>query len=173
VPEKSTVLRIDNPHFTIRLYRDLLKIDLKGTLKNEIEEAFENKPVLRQTIGNVLGIFVPLHIHLSDIDNVRADESGKVKIALPRHRDITVPLQVDQARKFVRKLNDLIPEAKRRALLRAIQEQKSQKIGEERLEMGRIGGATFPVLRSSDIEGTEVSEEMAEAEEKEEQKKED
>lgn len=38
--------------------------------------------------------------------------------------------------------------------------------------MGRVGGAPFPVLGPSDV-GTEVSEEMAEAEEKEEQKKED
>jgi len=172
MPEKTPVLEIGSPHFTVTLSREMLKIDLKGTLKNEIEEAFENKPILRQTIGNVLGVFVPLHIHLSDIDDVRADESGKVKIALPRHRDITVPLQPEQAKKLVRKLNDLIPEAKRQALLRAMREQKLQKIGEERLEMGRVGGATFPTLGSSDMD-TEVSEGLAEAEEKEEQKKED
>jgi len=172
MPEKTPILEIDSPHFTVKLFREMLKIDLKGTLKNEIEEAFENKPVLRQTIGSVLGIFVPLHIHLSDIDDVRADQSGKVKIALPRHRDITVPLQPGQAKKLVRKLNDLIPEAKRRAILRAMREQTLQKIGEERLEMGRVGGATSPTLGSSDMD-TEVSEGLAEAEEKEEQKKED
>lgn len=173
MPEKKPVLEIDNPHFVVRLYRDMLKIDLKGTLKNEIEEALENKPLLRQTIGNILGIFAPLHIRISDIDDVRADESGKVKIILPRHRDITIPLQLDQAKRLIRKLNELIPTAKRRALLRAMKEQKFQKIGEERLEMGRVGGATFPVLRSTDVEATEVSEELAEAEEKEEQRKED
>ena len=80
-----------------------------------------------------------------------------------RHRDITVPLQLEQAKKLVRKLNDLIPEAERRALLRAMREQKLQKIGEERLEMDRVGGATFPALGSSDV-GTGVSEELAEAE---------
>ena len=169
MPEKTSVLEIDSPHFTVRLSRENLKIDLKGTLKNEIEEAFENKPVLRQTIGNVLGIFVPLHIHLSDIDDVRADESGKVKIALPRHRDITVPLQPEQARKLVRKLNDLIPEAKRQALLRAVREQKLQKTGEEQLEIGR-GSGLQPYTESM---APALEEELAEAEEREAQKKED
>jgi len=170
--ENPPILEIDSPHFTVRLFREMLKIDLKGTLKNEIEEAFENKPILRQTIGNILGIFVPLHIHLSDIDDVFMDESGKVKISLPRHRDITVPLRPEQAKKLVRKLNDLIPSAKRGALLRAMREQKLEKIGEERLEMGRVGMPSQTVMEPSDVEA-EVSEELAEAEEKEEQKKED
>ena len=54
-----------------------------------------------------------------------------------------------------------------------MKQQTVQKIAEERLEMGCVGGATFPVLRSTDVEITEVSEEIAEAEEREEQKKED
>jgi hypothetical protein len=65
MPTANTVLEVEDPHFTIRLYEDLLKIDLKGSFKNEIEEALENKPVLKETIGRVLGIFVPLHIPIN------------------------------------------------------------------------------------------------------------
>jgi hypothetical protein len=47
MPEVIPVLEVDRPHFTIRLYENLLKTDLKGSFKNEIEEALENKPVLK------------------------------------------------------------------------------------------------------------------------------
>ena len=58
MPEAIAVLEVDNPHFTVRLYENLLKIDLKGSFKNEIEEALENKPILKETFGSVLGIFI-------------------------------------------------------------------------------------------------------------------
>ena len=67
MPEATIVLEVEDPNFTIMLYEDILKIDLKGSLKNELEEALENKPVLKDTIGKVLGIFVPLHIRISEI----------------------------------------------------------------------------------------------------------
>jgi hypothetical protein len=71
------VLKVENPHFIVRLYENLLRIDLKGSFKNEVEEALENKPILKETIGGILGIFVPLHIRLKDIDSVHTDETGK------------------------------------------------------------------------------------------------
>ena len=86
MPAANTVLEVVDPHFTIKLYEDLLKIDLKGSFKNELEEALENKPVLKETIGRVLGIFVPLHIPINDIDSVHMDEAGKIKITLSHHR---------------------------------------------------------------------------------------
>ena len=40
MPKTITVLELYDPHFTIRLSKlILLKIDLKGSFKNEIEEA--------------------------------------------------------------------------------------------------------------------------------------
>ena len=77
MPKTIASLEVDDPHFIIRLSNNLLKIDLKGSLKNELEEALENKPVLKETIGKLLGIFVPLHIHVNDIDSVHMDESRK------------------------------------------------------------------------------------------------
>ena len=113
MPRTIKVLDVENPHFTIRLYEDLLKIDLKGSFKNEIEEALENKPVLKETIGRILGIFVPLHIRVSEIDSVHMDETGKIKVSLPHHRNIVIPLErKEDAEKLVEKLNQLISNAK-------------------------------------------------------------
>lgn len=60
MPEAIAILEVDGPHFTVRLYENLLRVDLKGSLKNEIEEALENKPILKETIGNILSTFAPL-----------------------------------------------------------------------------------------------------------------
>ena len=109
MPTATTVLEVEDPHFTIRLYEDLLKIDLKGSFKNELEEALENKSVLKETIGRVLGIFVPLHIPISDIDSVHMDEAGKINVSLSHRRDILIPLEhKENAEKLVDKLNQLI-----------------------------------------------------------------
>jgi hypothetical protein len=106
-------LEVENPHFTIRLYEDLLKIDLKGSLKNKIEEALESKPVLKETIGRMLGIFVPLHIRIREIDSVHMDEIGKIKVSLPHHRNVVIPLErKEDAEKLVEKLNQSISRAR-------------------------------------------------------------
>ncbi|MCW3995279.1 MAG: hypothetical protein NWE98_03905 [Candidatus Bathyarchaeota archaeon] len=108
MPETIKVLEIDDPHFTIKLYEDLLQIDVKGSVKNEIEEALENKPVLKETLGKMLGIFVPLHIRLIDIDSVHLDETGKIIVRLPHHRDVVIGLErKEDAQKLVEKLNQL------------------------------------------------------------------
>lgn len=112
MPEETVVLEVEDPHFTIRLYEDLLKIDLKGNFKNEIEEALENKPVLKETIGRMLAIFVPLHIRISDIDSVHLDEAGKINVSLPHHRSIVIPLEhKEDTEKLLEKINQLISNA--------------------------------------------------------------
>ena len=112
MPRAIKVLEVEDPHFTIRLYEDLLKIDLKGNFKNEIEEALENKPVLKETIGKMVGIFVPLHIRISDIDSVHLDETGKINVSLSHHRNIVIPLErKEDAEKLVEKLDELTSKA--------------------------------------------------------------
>jgi hypothetical protein len=123
MPEAIAILEVDKPHFTVRLYENLLKIDLKGSFKNEIEEALENKPILKQTIGGILSMFVPLHIRLSDIDSVHIEETVKIKINLPLHRDIVIPLERKDAERLVEKLNQLIPKAKKREWERIIRKR--------------------------------------------------
>jgi hypothetical protein len=129
--EEVAILEVENPRLTIRLYENMLRIDLKGSLKNEIEEALENKPVLRETIGSVLGIFAPLHIRLSDIDSVHIDEKGKIKVILPHRRDVVIPLELKDGKRLLEKLNQLIPEAKTRELkeriMKRIGKRKAKK----------------------------------------------
>ena len=104
--------KVEDPHFTIRLNNNLLKIDLKGNLKNEIEEALENKPILKETIGRVLGIFVPLHIPISEISSVHMDEIGKINVELSYQRSIIIPLErKEDSEKLVEKLKQLISKA--------------------------------------------------------------
>jgi hypothetical protein len=141
--EADLVLEIDHSHFIIRVTNDLLKIDVKGNVKNEIEEALENAPGLRKTIGRILSVFVPLHIRLSDIDSVKMEKTGEVKIGLPHHRDANIPLQTEEAEKLVNKLNQLIPEAKRRESERIIEEQRARQISEEEKEIRKVT-AQFP-----------------------------
>ncbi len=131
MPRTIIVLEVENPHFTIRLYNDLLKIDLKGSFKNEIEEALENKPVLKETIGRIFGIFVPLHIRVSDIDSVHMDETGKINVSLPHHRNIVIPLErKEDAEKLVEKLNQLISNA----LTVKIKERIAKRRGKRKLK---------------------------------------
>ena len=127
MPAANTVLEVEDPHFTIRLYEGLLKIDLKGSFKNELEEALENKSVLKETIGRVLGIFVPLHIPIKDIDSVHMDEAGKINVSLSHHRDILIPLEhKEDAEKLVDKLNQLISKVE----TEKIQEIKARRSAE-------------------------------------------
>jgi hypothetical protein len=107
--ETMKVLKVENPHFTIMLSEDLLKIDLKGSLKNELGEAIENEPVLKNTVGKILGMFVPLHIPVSEIDSVNMDETGKVTVSLLHHRNIVIPFEhKENAEKFLKKIKELI-----------------------------------------------------------------
>ncbi|MGB9778708.1 MAG: hypothetical protein ACPLW8_04815 [Candidatus Bathyarchaeales archaeon] len=127
MPEAIPVLKVENPHFTIQLYDNLLRIDLKGSLKSEMEEALENKPVLKETLGGLLSIFVPLHIRLSDIDSVQMDETGKVTVTLPYHRHIAISLERKHAEEFVDKLNQLIQKAKDREIKEHIMRKRAEK----------------------------------------------
>jgi len=169
--EEPVVLEIDKPHVTVKLYENVLKIDLKGTTKNEIEEALENKPVLRQTLGNILELFVPLHIRLTDIHSAKVSSAGKVRIDLHHRRDISVPLEGKEAEKLVDKLNELIPKAKERELMRRIREARSQKMADEQLELGRAAGPG--IMQATAVETPEVSDDMEKGEEKVKQEEED
>jgi hypothetical protein len=163
--ETTVVLEIDAPHFTVKLYESLLQLDLKGTVKNEIEEALENKPILKETIGGILGIFVPLHINLRDIDSVNMDPTGKVKITLPHRRDIIIPLKPNEAKRLVDKLNQLIPQEKEKELERAVKEQQLKKDVTMEQETSRAS-VTYGAFSAPQPPGVIKSEKDAEKERK-------
>ena len=163
---ENLVMEIDKPYFAVRLYKDVLQIDLKGSFKNEIEETLENKPFLRITIGSLLGIFVPLHIRLSHIDSARIVNEGKVKLILPYRRDVLIPLAPKEAKRLVDNLNALIPVEKGKELERIIREHELQKMVEERRRVERAAYKS-PLL------APKLREELAKVEEREEQERED
>jgi hypothetical protein len=145
----EATLEIDGPYFTVRLYENLLRLDLRGSTKNEIVEALENKPILRQTIGNILDLFAPLHIHVSDIDSVNMVGTGKVKLVLPRHRDVTIPLRASEAKKLVDALNPLISREKERKSERIVGKRKIREIekSEREAERGAFTSGPFPIAQ--------------------------
>lgn len=169
MPKATEILRIIRRHFTVRVYESVLRIDLKGSVKNDIEEAFENTPVLKQTIGSILEMFIPLHVHLSDIDSVYMDKKGKVVIKLPRRRDVFIPLEPRDAKRLVDKLNQLVPAAKEKELRRIMKEHRLQRIEKAERELAEeklsvpLGGAQFPIPEPRGV----LEEEKREAEEQE------
>ena len=136
MPKTVTAVEVEDPYFTITLSNSLLKIDLKGSFKNEVEEALENKPVLKETIGRILGIFVPLHIRVSDIDSVHLNETGKIKVSLSHHRNIVIPFErKEDAEKLVENLNQLISKAE----AEKIQESKARLRAEkEKIQESKV-----------------------------------
>jgi hypothetical protein len=150
MPEATALLVIDKPYLKVSVYESMLRIDVKNTVKNEIEEALENTPVLRETIGSILGIFAPLHVRLSDVDSVNVDKTGKVVMKLPRHRDVILPLGPADAQRLSDELEELIPAAKEKELERVIEKNRLRRIEEAERELGKEemtfppGGAQFP-----------------------------
>lgn len=168
MPEADVTLEIDHPNFVIRLDEYLLRIDLKGSFKGKVGEALENTPILKETIGSIFGLFAPLHVRLSDIDSARIEKTGKVKIVLPRRRDITIQIEAKEAKRLVDKLNELIPAAKQRELERIISEHKLQKVADEEMEgaktMATLASAKFPALMEEEQEAEKEIEKKSEEE---------
>jgi hypothetical protein len=151
-------LEVKNPHFTIKLSDYLLKIDLKGSLKNEVEEALEHKPVLKETIGRILGIFVPLHILVSDIDSVHMDETGKITVNLHHHRKIVIPLEhKENAEKLVEKLNQLISKARTEKIKEHAEKKRAErKLKRKRAESKRKENERINAQRAHEIHEEKV-----------------
>ena len=158
MPEKIKVLEVKNPDFTIKLSDDLLKIDLKGSFKNEVEEALEHKPVLKETIGRILGIFVPLHILVSEIDSADMDETGKITVNLHHHRKIVIPLEhKENAEKLVEKLNQLISKARTERIKEHAEKNRAErKLKRKRLEEKRKANERKYAQRAHEIHEEKV-----------------
>jgi len=135
--EANLIMEIDQKNFSIMLYENMLKVEPKKSILHKLEEALENKPVLKDTFGEILHIFAPLHIRLSQIDKASVDKKGNVRIVVPQHRDVTLPLSLEESKKLVNRLNQLIPKAKEKEKERRIAEKKLQVDAEEEEEMAR------------------------------------
>ncbi len=111
---KDPILIIDKPDFVVKLHRDWIDVDLKEGGKKKLEDAIEKDPLLRKTLGVVLQSKIPSDVELSDIKSYEIDDKGQLKLVIPRHVDIVLPLGTEDANKLAYELRDLIPLAKTR-----------------------------------------------------------
>jgi hypothetical protein len=110
--EKDLILAIDKPDFVVTLHKEWIDIDLKEGGKAKLERAIEKDPLLRKTIGYVLQSKIPSDVQLCHIKSVEVDNKGQLKLIIPRHIDIVMPLGIDDANRLANELKDLIPLAK-------------------------------------------------------------
>ena len=110
--EKDPILVIDKLDFVVRLHEDWIDVDLKEGGKAKLEHAIEKDPLLRKTLGVVLQSIIPSDVELCDIESVQVNGKGQLKLVIPRHVDIVLPLGIDDANRLACELKDLIPLAK-------------------------------------------------------------
>ncbi len=141
--DENPVMTIDKPHFVVKLYTDLLKVDMKDGIKRELEAFVEAKPMLRESVGLLFQTIVPLDVRLKDISSVGLDKKGRVKVAIPTRRDITIPVEGDEAQRLINKLNELIQPEKERMTRDKAAAKKAEMEGIRRVagaEKGLSGG---------------------------------
>lgn len=128
---EDIVMVIDKPHFTVKLHKTLLEVDLKEGVKKELEDVLEAKPMLRESLGFLFQTIIPLDVPLRNILSVNVDNKGQVKIVLPSRKDIVIPLKPNESQPLVEKMNELISIEKERAM-RDSQEAKKAREALER-----------------------------------------
>ena len=140
MPEsKQIVLFIDKPHFQVKLHSDVLEVDLKEGFRKELEDLAEARPFLRDSLGWIFQTIIPLDVHLYQIEECKTDNKGQLQIKIPGRRDIHIPLEPQEARQLVDKLNELIPPEKEKALrrLQAAHQAEREKEGPRAYEIPR------------------------------------
>ncbi len=125
--DEDIVMTIDKPHFTVKLHTTQLEVDLKEGARQELEKLIEAKPAFRDSIGLLFQGVVPLDVRLRDIRSVSIDKKGRVKIDVPRRKDLTIPLDEQESKRLIDKLNELIPPEKERALKDAEEAKKIER----------------------------------------------
>jgi len=129
--EEDIVMVIDKPHFKVKLHKTVLEVDLKQGIRKELEDVLEARPAIRESLGFLFQTIIPLDVPLKDIQSVKVDKKGQVKIEIPSRRDIVIPLEQSESKRLVDKLNELIPIEKERAF-RDLQADRKAEVEEER-----------------------------------------
>jgi len=124
---EDVVMVIDKPHFKVKLHKTLLEVDLKEGAKKELEDVLEAKPILRENLGFIFQTIIPLDVRLKDIESVRQDKKGRVKIAIPLRKDIVIPLEPKESERLIEKMNELITIEKDRAIRESQESEKARR----------------------------------------------
>jgi hypothetical protein len=130
--DEDIVMTIDKLHFTVKLRATQLEVDIKEGARQELEKLLEAKPAFRDSVGLLFQTVVPLDVRLRDIRSIGLDEKGRVKIDIPRRRDLTIPLDQEESKRLIDKLNELIPPEKERALKDAEEAKKTEALRAQR-----------------------------------------
>ena len=112
---EDVVMVIDKPHLIVKLHKSLLQVDFKKGMRKELEDVLESKPKLRRSLGFLFQTVIPLDVALKDIEYVRVDKQGEVKLTIPHRKDLVIPLEPKESSNFVAKLNPLIAAEKKAA----------------------------------------------------------
>ena len=124
---EDLVMIIKKPHFTVKLHKTLLEVDLKEGIKKELEDVLEAKPILRDNLGFLFQTIIPLDVPLRNIESVSVNKKGHVKVAIPSRKDIVIPLTTNESKRLVEKMNELIPIEKERAFKELQESEKARK----------------------------------------------
>jgi len=138
---------IKKPHFTVKLHKVLLEVDLKEGVRKELEDVLEAKPTLQESLGLLFQTMIPLDVPLKDIESVNVDKKGRVKIVIPHRRDITIPLTATESKRLVGKMNELIPIEKERALRDLEEARKTREALEPSFAEARAGAESAERIR--------------------------
>jgi hypothetical protein len=130
--DEDAVMTFDKPHLVVRLYSTILKVDLKEGARRELEKLMEAKPAFRDTVGLLFQTAIPLDVRLRDIRSVGLDKKGRVKVDIPSRKDLIIPLDENEAERFIDKLNELIAKEKERAIRDTEEARKAEKAFESR-----------------------------------------
>jgi len=125
---KDLVMVIDKrARIEVKLFKNLLEVDLKKGLKKELEDVLEANSALRKSLGFLFQSVIPLDVPLKDIESVELDERKHVKIIIPHRRDIMIPLGGEKAKEFVNKLKELIQIEKQKEIDRLMASLEARK----------------------------------------------
>jgi len=124
---EDVVMVIDKPYFKVKLHKTLVEVDLKEGARKELEDVLEARPVLRENLGFIFQTIIPLDVPLKDIESVRQDKKGQVKIAIPLRKDIVIPLEPKESKRLIEKMNELITIEKDRAIRESQESEKARR----------------------------------------------
>jgi hypothetical protein len=96
----------------------LLEVDVKEGFRKKLESALEANPHIRESLGLLFQTAVPLDVQIKDIAEAKIGKKGQVQIVVPHRKDVHIPLDEEEAKKLIAKLNELIPIEKQREIER-------------------------------------------------------
>ncbi len=140
---EDIVMEIKKPHFTVKLHKTLLEVDLEKGVRKELEDVLEAKPALRESLGFLFQTIVPLDVQLKDIESVKVDKKGRVKITIPSRKDIIIPLKPNESKRLVEKMNELIALEKERAFRDEQESEKTRRALESKVSAAQVGAESL------------------------------